>query len=134
MKKTWGLLISAVAISAMLAGCGADKKETAAGGGEQAPAASGEQAAASADNTINIEASNWKFNQDTFEVKAGEPITINFKSTEGYHGIGIEGLDVDIQNEGSKTITVDKAGEYKIFCNVLCGPDHGKMIATLVVK
>lgn len=126
MKKTWGLLISAVAISAMLAGCGGDKKEAAAGG-EQAPAAATE-------NAINIEASNWKFNQESFEVKAGEPFTINFKSTEGFHGIGIEGLDVDIQNEGSKTMTIDKAGEYKIFCNVICGPDHGKMIAKLVVK
>ncbi|USG66838.1 cupredoxin domain-containing protein [Brevibacillus ruminantium] len=128
MKKTWGLLISAVVVSAALAGCGGDKKETAAGGDQPAPAT------ASAENTISIEASNWKFNSDTFEAKAGEPITINFKSTEGFHGIGIEGLDFDIQNEGSKTITIDKAGEYKIFCNIMCGPDHDKMVATLVVK
>jgi cytochrome c oxidase subunit II len=126
MKKMWGLMMSAAVLSVMLAGCGGDKQEAAQGSSQTAPAASG--------TAINIEASNWKFNQDTFEVKAGEPFTINFKSTEGFHGIGIEGLDVDIQNEGSKTLTVDKPGEYKIFCNVVCGPDHGKMVATLVVK
>lgn len=128
MKKKWGLLVSAVALSAMLVtACGGGSTEQAANGSQSAPAsASGTQ--------VNIEASNWKFNQDTFEVKAGEEFTINFKSTEGYHGIGIEGLDVEIEKEGSKTLKVDEPGEYTIYCNVICGPDHGKMLAKLVVK
>nr|WP_254456897.1 cupredoxin domain-containing protein [Brevibacillus sp. HD1.4A] len=109
---------------------------TACGGKEQAANTNSTEAPAAATdgNGINIEASNWKFNQDVYEVKAGEEFTINFKSTEGFHGIGIEGLDVDIQKDGSKTLKVDKAGEYKIFCNVICGPEHGNMIAKLVVK
>lgn len=128
MKMKWGLLVSAVAVSAMLmTACGGEAKDQAASGNE-APAA------ASSGTQVNIEASNWKFNQDTFEVKAGEEFTINFKSTEGFHGIGIEGLDVDLQKDGSKTLKVDQPGEYKIFCNITCGPDHGKMVATLVVK
>ncbi|CAM3350037.1 MULTISPECIES: cupredoxin domain-containing protein [Brevibacillus] len=128
MKMKWGLLVSAVAVSAMLmTACGGETKDQAASGNE-APAA------ASSGTQVNIEASNWKFNQDTFEVKAGEEFTINFKSTEGFHGIGIEGLDVDLQKDGSKTLKVDQPGEYKIFCNITCGPDHGKMVATLVVK
>jgi len=129
MKKKWGLLVSAVAVSAMLmTACGGVTNNQAASGNEAAPAA------ASSGTQVNIEASNWKFNQDTFEVKAGEEFTINFKSTEGFHGIGIEGLDVDLQKDGSKTLKVDEPGEYKIFCNIICGPDHGKMVATLVVK
>ncbi|GEB34533.1 MULTISPECIES: cupredoxin domain-containing protein [Brevibacillus] len=128
MNKKWTLLVSAVAFSAMLM--------TACGGKEQAANTNSTEAPAAATdgNGINIEASNWKFNQDVYEVKAGEEFTINFKSTEGFHGIGIEGLDVDIQKDGSKTLKVDKAGEYKIFCNVICGPEHGNMIAKLVVK
>ncbi|MBU8714076.1 MULTISPECIES: cupredoxin domain-containing protein [Brevibacillus] len=128
MNKKWTLLVSAVAFSAMLM--------TACGGKEQAANTNSTEAPAAATdgNGINIEASNWKFNQDIYEVKAGEEFTINFKSTEGFHGIGIEGLDVDIQKDGSKTLKVDKAGEYKIFCNVICGPEHGNMIAKLVVK
>lgn len=129
MKKKWGLLISAVAVSAMLlTACGGESKDQAASGSQTTPAT------AASGSAINIEASNWKFNQDTFEVKAGEEFTINFKSAEGFHGMGIEGMDVDIQKEGSKTMKIDKAGEYTIFCNVICGPDHGKMTAKLVVK
>ncbi|MFY0544754.1 cupredoxin domain-containing protein [Brevibacillus sp. H7] len=126
MKK-WGFILSTLVVSAvMLAGCGGESKPQATETSQSAPAASG--------NAINIEASNWKFNQDKFEVKAGEPVTINFKSAEGFHGITIEGLDVNIQKEGSKTITPDKPGEYQILCSIPCGPDHGKMAATLVVK
>ncbi|WP_312110390.1 cupredoxin domain-containing protein [Brevibacillus reuszeri] len=128
MNKKWGLLVSAVALSAMLmTACGGESKDQAASGNSATPAATSGTA-------VNIEASNWKFNQDTFEVKAGEEFTINFKSVEGFHGIGIQGLDVDIQKEGSKTMKIDEAGEYTIFCNVICGPDHGKMVAKLVVK
>lgn len=128
MNKKWGLLVSAVALSAMLmTACGGESKDQAASGNSEAPAAT-------TGTAVNIEASNWKFNQDTFEVKAGEEFTLNFKSAEGFHGIGIQGLDVDIQKDGSKTMKIDEAGEYTIFCNVICGPDHGKMVAKLVVK
>lgn len=124
MNKKWGLLVSSVALSAMLmTACGGDKEQAAS-----------TDAAATTGTQVNIEASNWKFNQETFEVKAGEEFTLNFKSTEGFHGIGIQGLDVDMQKDGSKTMKIDTAGEYTIFCNVICGPDHGKMVAKLVVK
>ncbi|MED1802902.1 cupredoxin domain-containing protein [Brevibacillus porteri] len=127
MNKKWGLLVSSVALSAMLI--------TACGGGkEQAASTDAAAPAATTGTQVNIEASNWKFNQETFEVKAGEEFTLNFKSTEGFHGIGIQGLDVDMQKDGSKTMKIDTAGEYTIFCNVICGPDHGKMVAKLVVK
>jgi cytochrome c oxidase subunit II len=127
VNKKWGLLVSSVALSAMLI--------TACGGGkDQAASTDAATPAATTGTQVNIEASNWKFNQETFEVKAGEEFTINFKSTEGFHGIGIQGLDVDMQKDGSKTMKIDTAGEYTIFCNVICGPDHGKMVAKLVVK
>ena len=128
MKMKWGLLVSALALSTMLVtACGGGNAEQASNQNESTPAsATGTQ--------VNIEASNWKFNQEVFEVNAGEEFTINFSSTEGYHGIGIQGLDVEIEKEGSKTLKVDEPGEYTIFCNILCGPDHGKMIAKLVVK
>jgi len=127
MKK-WSLILGAAAVSAMLlTGCGGETKQPAAQQTAQpAPAATG--------NSITIEASNWKFNQDTYEVKAGEPVTIHFKSTEGYHGITIDGLGVDIQKEGSTTITPEKPGEYPIACSIPCGTDHVKMTAKLVVK
>lgn len=92
MNKKWGLLISSVALSAMLmTACGGDKEQAAS-----------TDAAATTGTQVNIEASNWKFNQETYEVKAGEEFTLNFKSTEGFHGIGIQGLDVDLQKMAAK--------------------------------
>jgi cytochrome c oxidase subunit 2 len=126
MKRIWSILASTMIVASLIfAGCSNETKPAATE--SSAPAASGE-------NVINIEASNWKFNQETFEAKAGQPVTLNFNSKEGVHGIVIEGLDVEIQQKGSKTITPDKPGEYKIVCSIPCGPDHGKMTATLVVK
>lgn len=126
MKKWPFLFFSVIAASVIFAGCANEAKPAA---DTAAPAAS-----ATGENVLNIEASNWKFNQDKFEAKAGQPITINFKSVEGVHGLAVEGLDVDIAKEGSKTFTPDKPGEYKITCSIPCGPDHDKMISTLVVK
>jgi|GEM_PF-681579 len=130
MKKHAGLLLSSVVVfSLLLSGCGSEQP-AATDAGQAAPAAS---EAAAGGEVINIEATNWKFNQDTYEVKAGTPVTIHFSSKEGYHGIIIDGLGVEIQKEGSKTITPEP-GEYKILCSIPCGPDHGQMVATLVVK
>ncbi len=126
MKKKWSFLYSSViAASLIFAGCSNEAKPA------QDAAAS---APASGENVVSLEASNWKFNQEKFEVKAGQPVTINLKSTEGVHGIIVEGLGIEISKEGSKTFTPDKPGEYKILCSIPCGPDHGKMVSTLVVK
>jgi len=127
MKKSM-LFSSVLAAALIFTGCSNEAK----------PAAESTAATATApttgENVINIEASNWKFNQDRFEVKAGQPVTVNLKSTEGYHGIVIDGLGVEITKEGRHTFTPDKPGEYQIMCSIPCGTDHGKMTATLVVK
>lgn len=84
--------------------------------------------------TVNIVATNFKFNQDKWYVKAGEEVTVNLKSEEGIHGIKIEGLNVEIPTEnGTVKFTPDKPGEYKIVCSIFCGAGHEDMIATLVV-
>ncbi len=81
---------------------------------------------------INVEAANWSFNKDVYKVFAGKKITINFKSVEGHHGLGIRGIDsVNIKGEGSVKIILEP-GEYQIYCTVPCGKGHEEMIATLI--
>lgn len=81
---------------------------------------------------INVEAESWKFNKDIYKVFAGQPITINFKSIEGHHGLGIKGIaSANIAGEGSVKITLEP-GEYQIYCTVPCGEGHDDMIATLI--
>ncbi|WP_052343612.1 hypothetical protein [Bacillus massiliigorillae] len=83
---------------------------------------------------IDLVATNFKFNQDTFYVKAGEEVTLKLTSKEGTHGVSISGLNVSLDKpNGTVKFTPKEAGEYQIACNVFCGEGHGGMISKLVV-
>ncbi|WP_255301545.1 cytochrome C oxidase subunit II [Bacillus sp. AFS040349] len=84
-------------------------------------------------NAINISAVNWEFDKEEYMVKAGEPVTLNFKSEEGVHGLAIEGTDINIQQDGQQEVTLEP-GEYKVYCSIPCGQGHANMTATLVVQ
>lgn len=85
-------------------------------------------------NEVNLVATNFEFDKDVYAVKAGEEVKVTLSNKEGNHGISIEGFDVTIQGEGKATFTPTEPGEYKIFCNIMCGEGHGGMVATLVVQ
>lgn len=110
-----------IGLVAALAACGGgdDSTEGTEGGG-------------GGDNTVAIEASNWQFDQTEYKVPAGD-VTFDFKSAEGYHGLQVNGTDVKIDGEGTKTVNL-KAGEYTIQCSVPCGEGHADMQAKLIVE
>lgn len=129
MKKyTWLSLVLLVSLFA-LAACGGGGEST-----EQPPANEEESEASGEVQEIQIEASNFTFDQEKYVVKAGQPVKISLKNAEGMHGIAIDELDVDIQGEGTAEFTPDKPGEYVIYCNVYCGGGHSDMKSTLVVQ
>jgi cytochrome c oxidase subunit 2 len=85
-------------------------------------------------NTLTIVASNFAFDQSTYEVKAGSTLTVQLVNKQGIHGIEIEGLDVQLQGDAlSQEVTFDQPGTYTIKCIVLCGEGHTEMVATVVV-
>ncbi|MEQ6377172.1 cytochrome C oxidase subunit II [Bacillaceae bacterium S4-13-58] len=117
MKKLMLTLLFAALVMA-LAACGGDDSSSNNAGG------SGE--------TVDLTASNWQFDKDTYTVPAGK-VTFNLKNEDGYHGIEIEGTDVKIEGEGSDSATLE-AGEYTIKCSVPCGSGHDTMTTKLVVE
>lgn len=131
MKKLATLAAMAV-LAAALSACGGGNNGNANNSGSAANSGAANSAAASG-NTVAITATNFEFDQDTYKVKAGD-VTINFESAEGVHGIEIKKTGVKLQGGESKTVTLDKPGEYEIFCNIPCGTGHIKMKATLVVE
>ncbi|GAB2575319.1 cupredoxin domain-containing protein [Gracilibacillus alcaliphilus] len=81
---------------------------------------------------VNIQASNWEFDQEAYTVSAGE-IAVHLSNEEGYHGIEVEGTDISIDGDGSMITTLE-AGEYVIRCSIPCGEGHNDMTATLIVQ
>ncbi|QDP39135.1 cupredoxin domain-containing protein [Radiobacillus deserti] len=103
----------------------------AACGGEES---SESESTEKADKSVQIEATNFKFDQEEYTVKAGEPVNIEFTSAEGMHGLMIPELNVNIEGDGTKTITPEEPGEYEIRCSIPCGTGHAEMQATLIVQ
>ncbi|ENH97227.1 cytochrome C oxidase subunit II [Gracilibacillus halophilus YIM-C55.5] len=87
---------------------------------------------ASNNGTIDITASNWKFDQEEYTVDAGD-VTVQLTNEEGLHGISIEGTDISIEGDGSDSANLEP-GEYTIRCSIQCGQGHSDMVATLIVQ
>lgn len=129
MKK-W--LLSTILLSALvvLAACGGNDSSDTTEQGDN----SGSSDDTAASQEINMTGINFEFDQEEYTVKAGEPVTINYKNEEGMHGIAIDGLDVDIKGDGEVTFTPTEPGEYTIYCNIPCGEGHDDMKSTLIVE
>ncbi len=118
MKKIWSISLL-FALILVLAACGG--KES-----------SSSDQSNGTESTIEMVASNWKFDQETYTVPAGK-VTFNLKNEEGYHGISIEGTNLKIDGDGSASVVLEP-GEYKVKCSIPCGGDHDTMEATIIVQ
>jgi len=81
---------------------------------------------------VVVTGTNWDFETDVSTVDAGE-VTFTLVNEEGHHAISIDGTDLEINGEGSDTITLE-AGEYTIICTMPCGEGHEEMTAMLTVQ
>ena len=88
---------------------------------------------------ITVIASNWKFTPSTIEIKKGENVKLNVKSTTGTHGISIPDLNIKTGKiaqgeEKTVTFTANKIGTFSFRCNVYCGSGHSTMTGRIIVK
>ncbi len=95
-----------------------------------------EEELAAAENTLEIVATNWDFDQDEYVVEAGSTMTVALDNKQGLHGIAISGLGVELQGANlSQEVTFGEAGtEYEITCIIMCGQGHAEMKAKIVVQ
>ena len=115
---------------ALLAGCGSDDNES-SGTTEETEASSGA--------TVELVATDFKFDQSTVNVDAAGTTTFRLTNDGGTtHGLEIEGQGIEEEAEeigpGESTeVTVDlKAGQYEFYCPVSNHRELG-MEGTLVV-
>src|SRR5690606_16097579 len=133
MKKL-AMLAAMAVLAAALTACGGNGNTNAGANTASNGASNAANAAGRADgSTVNITASNFKFDQEEYRVKAGD-VTIKLHNAEGVHGIKISKTDVNLKGGESQTIALNSPGEYEITCSIACGTGHIKMKAKLVVE
>lgn len=137
MMKRISAIAACAVLAVTLAACGGNNGGTNASNEAANNAAANNAAAnggAAAGNVVDLTATNYKFDQEVYKVKAGE-VTFNLDNKEGIHGVKISNTDVNLDSKTtSQTVTIDNPGEYEIICSVPCGPGHVKMRAKLVVE
>jgi len=104
---------------------------------EEPVSAEADASAVETNQAVDIIGKNFEFHgpkgEKAFYVKAGEEVTLSLKSEEGMHGITVEGLNVNLEKDGTVKFTPEKAGEFNMVCSVFCGAGHSDMTAKLVV-
>ncbi|MHA6485306.1 cupredoxin domain-containing protein [Paenibacillus sp. strain BS8-2] len=125
MKK-WMVFGAVLALALVIAACGANS-------GSNNSGAVTVDASVSPTSEVLIKASNYEFDQQEYQIKAGEPTAIKLTSVGGVHGVQILKSKIKIDNNESITVQFDKPGTYDMICYVPCGNGHGKMRAKIVV-
>ncbi|WP_127530358.1 cupredoxin domain-containing protein [Paenibacillus kobensis] len=116
-------------IALVTAGCGGGDKET-----SSSPAAATASDDAGGGTTVTVDAKNFTFDQKEIKVKKGDKVTIKLVNSQGNHTLKIDGYDKEVKGNQSVTFTADKSGEFKYFCNMMCGGGHTEMTGKLIVE
>ena len=86
---------------------------------------------------LSVEASDFKFDPVTINLKAGEPVQATITNTGTLaHTFTIPDLDVNVSLAAGQTATIDftptESGTFELLCTVLGHKDAG-MVGTVVV-
>lgn len=144
MRLKSGLLLSIVALAAMLAlsACGnnnnsnnSSSSPAASSPAASAPASSETAAAGGQTVEVTVDATNWKFDVTEIKAKVGDTLKLTVSSSDGNHGIGIDDLgDLKIKKGETVEIKLDKAGTFEYHCNIMCGQGHDNMSGNIIVE
>ena len=80
------------------------------------------------------------FQPGAFDVRAGETVTLRFRSEDVTHGIAIgPGLQIDLGQVDpghvkEVTLTFDRPGTYTFYCNTWCSLNHWRMRGVIEVR
>lgn len=81
---------------------------------------------------ISIDAERFKFSPNVVRVKQGETIMLMIDNADTMHGINIPAFNAKGNN--MVTFKADKKGEFKFYCENMCGSGHSGMRGTLIVE
>jgi heme/copper-type cytochrome/quinol oxidase subunit 2 len=95
------------------------------------------QLVAPVERVFQIEASQYAYDPGEISVNPGDTVTIELVATDVVHGLYVDGYGVSIKADpgqtASLTFIANKAGSFRLRCNVTCGAMHPFMIGKLNV-
>jgi heme/copper-type cytochrome/quinol oxidase subunit 2 len=98
------------------------------------PLPPGSQAAT---RVFRVEARQFEYSPAAFRVNPGDTVTIQLVSTDVVHGLYLDGYGVSVTADPGQTAELtfiaDRAGAFRLRCNVTCGAMHPFMIGKLTV-
>ena len=87
---------------------------------------------------IEVKASRYKFEPGQIVVRLGEKVRLIVTSMDVAHGLAISGFKIKLSIPAGQTASTefvaDKKGTFHVYCSVYCGPGHGHMHASFIVK
>jgi len=87
--------------------------------------------------TFKVEASQYAYSPGAITVNPGDTVTIELVSTDVVHGLYVDGYGVSMTADPGQTsrftFVADKAGSFRLRCNVTCGAMHPFMVGKLNV-
>lgn len=95
------------------------------------------KAGSPSEKVIRVTAKNFEFSPGEIKVKKGEPLVLEFTSTDRAHGFYLPDFGVETKiKPGAVTrvsFTPGLTGKFNFACDVFCGSGHEEMSGTLVV-
>ena len=83
------------------------------------------------EQVVRIVAQRFQYTPSQFDVKAGQPVLLEFTAVDFAHGFHMPDLKLRADLSPDKVtqvrFTVDKPGVYEFLCDNFCGDDHENM-------
>jgi cytochrome c oxidase subunit II len=88
--------------------------------------------------TLKVTMKKYSISPNEIRVKQGQPVTLEVSTADVQHGFQVEGLKIDEPIQPRKpaviTFTPAQKGEYKMECDIICGPHHDDMQGKIIVE
>jgi cytochrome c oxidase subunit 2 len=86
---------------------------------------------------IKITAHKYAFQPSVIHLKQGEAVQLEISTLDVQHGFEVKGLGLEESIQKGRpaivTFTPQQKGEYRINCDIICGPGHDGMEGKIVV-
>ncbi|HEX6466366.1 MAG TPA: cupredoxin domain-containing protein [Terriglobales bacterium] len=87
---------------------------------------------------IKIVMKKYSIQPQTIRLKRGQPVTLEVSTADVEHGFEVEELKIDEPVQPGKPAIIEftpqQAGDFRMNCDIICGPMHDSMEGRIIVE